>query len=95
MSIKPADVEKIAGLSRLAMTGEELETYSAQLAGILEYVNKLNEAATEGVPPTSHVLELSNVTRPDSASPCLPNEEALANAPDPKDGFYRVPKIIE
>ena len=95
MAIGRSEAEKIAKLSRLALTGEELETYSAQLAGILEYVNKLNEADTKDVPPTSHVLELSNVTRPDVNAPSLPNEEALANAPDPKDGFYRVPKIIE
>ncbi|MDA8174928.1 MAG: Asp-tRNA(Asn)/Glu-tRNA(Gln) amidotransferase subunit GatC [Nitrospiraceae bacterium] len=95
MGIKIKDAEKVARLSRLALTAGELETYSAQLAGILEYVNKLNEADTKDVPPTSHVLDLSNVTRPDKNSPSMPNEEALANAPDPKDGFYRVPKIIE
>ncbi|MDA8155485.1 MAG: Asp-tRNA(Asn)/Glu-tRNA(Gln) amidotransferase subunit GatC [Actinomycetota bacterium] len=95
MGIKIKDVEKVARLSRLALTAGELETYSAQLAGILEYVNKLNEADTKDVPPTSHVLDLSNVTRPDKNATSMPNEEALANAPDPKDGFYRVPKIIE
>jgi aspartyl-tRNA(Asn)/glutamyl-tRNA(Gln) amidotransferase subunit C len=67
----------------------------SQLGGILEYVKKLDELDTSDVPPTYHVLDLVNVTREDAVRPSLPVDEALANAPDRAEGFYRVPKIIE
>ncbi len=66
-----------------------------QLADILGYVEQLNEADTAGVEPTSHVLPLTNVLREDEPRACLPSAEALANAPDPDQGHFAVPKIIE
>jgi len=88
-------VEYIAKLARLHVSEEEKETFGVQLNGILGYVEKLNELDTKDVEPTSHVLSLSNVMRDDIRRDSLPREEALANAPDPTDKFYRVPKIIE
>jgi aspartyl-tRNA(Asn)/glutamyl-tRNA(Gln) amidotransferase subunit C len=55
----------------------------------------LNELDTSGIEPTSHVISLRNVMREDSARPSLRREDALRNAPDRTDEFYRVPKIIE
>jgi aspartyl-tRNA(Asn)/glutamyl-tRNA(Gln) amidotransferase subunit C len=89
------DVEHIAHLARLSLTGEEREKFGAQLSGILTYVEKLKELDTAGVEPTSHVLTIGNVMREDVTRPSLSRDEALMNAPDRADDFYRVPKIIE
>ncbi len=95
MKISGSDVEHIARLARLGLTGDEKDVYSVQLDEILEYVDKLNELETSGVEPTSHVIPVKNVFREDLPGTSLPREEALRNAPQVTDGFYRVPKIIE
>ncbi|MCL5024320.1 MAG: Asp-tRNA(Asn)/Glu-tRNA(Gln) amidotransferase subunit GatC [Nitrospirae bacterium] len=89
------DVEHIAHLARLGLTEEETAKFSPQLTSILLYVEKLNELDTTGVEPTSHVLTLDNVMRDDALRPSLVTAEALMNAPERAEGFYRVPKIIE
>ena len=95
MGIDRKEVQHIANLSRLSLTEEETELYSGQLSSILEYVEKLNEIDTEKVEPTSHIIEMKNVMREDRNWNSLATDLALANAPDRKDDFYRVPKIIE
>jgi aspartyl-tRNA(Asn)/glutamyl-tRNA(Gln) amidotransferase subunit C len=88
-------VEHIARLSRLSLTDEEKGVFGSQLRNILDYINKLNELDISSVEPTSHVVELTNVVRKDAIKPSLSVDEALGNAPDRADGFYRVPRIIE
>lgn len=88
-------IDHLARLARLTLTEEEKPLYREQLLGILHYMETLNELDTVGIEPTSHVISISNVTREDSARPSLDREEALRNAPDRTDAFYRVPKIIE
>lgn len=95
MKITREQVEYVARLARLEMSEEEKETFTRQFDSILSYMDKLNQLDTEGIEPTSHVLPLSNVFREDEVKPSLPRDEALANAPDPKDGFFRVPRVIE
>lgn len=95
MKLTKEEVEHVAKLARLAVGEEEKEAFGRQLSDILTYVQKLNELDTASVEPTSHVLDLSNVFREDSAKPGLESEEALANAPEREKGFFRVPKIIE
>lgn len=89
------DVLHIARLSRLSLSETETATYGDQLNAIIAYVEQLNNLDTGAVEPTSHVIPLQNVTREDSVRPSLPREEALRNAPDATERFYRVPKIIE
>ncbi len=89
------DVYHIARLSRLSLSETETETYGDQLNAIIAYVEQLNNLDTREVEPTSHVIPLRNVTREDSVRPSLSREEALRNAPDATERFYRVPKIIE
>lgn len=89
------DVLHIARLSRLSLSETETATYGNQLNAIIAYVEQLNNLDTGAVEPTSHVIPLQNVTREDSVRPSLPREEALRNAPDATERFYRVPKIIE
>ncbi len=89
------DVEHIARLARLRLSGEERKKFGVQLSSILTYVEKLNELDTSGVEPTSHVLAMGNVMREDVLRASLSADDALMNAPDRADDFYRVPKIIE
>lgn len=64
---------------------------AAELSGILDHVDMIGSLDLEGVPPTSHVVELENVLREDRPRPSLSRDEALANAPDPDQGSFRVP----
>lgn len=64
-----------------------------QLAAILEAVSKVSELDLSGVEPTSHPLDLVNVWAEDELRPSLPREAALANAPDPHEGAFRVPSV--
>jgi aspartyl-tRNA(Asn)/glutamyl-tRNA(Gln) amidotransferase subunit C len=89
------EVLHVARLARLHLTEEELERMRIQLDAILAYVDKLRELDVEGVEPTSHAVPLVDVMRDDALAPCLPQEAALANAPDRDGEFFRVPRIIE
>ena len=95
MKISKEEIEHIAVLARLSLPEEEKELFGSQLSNILDYMEKLNELDTKGIEPPSHVLPLSNVMRDDAPRPSIPKEEALTNAPDHTEKFYRVPKIIE
>lgn len=90
-----AEVEHVANLARLVFNEAEKEKLAQQLAGILDYIEQLNELDTESVEPTSHAIPMKNVVRPDVASPSLTQDEALANAPSNVDGLFEVPKIVE
>ena len=94
-NISTKQVQYIAELARLDLDPGEEERLTGQLNAILEYMGQLAGVDTAGVAPTSHVLPLTNVMREDEPRPCLPNAEALANAPDPDQGHFAVPKIIE
>lgn len=95
MAITKEDVEKVAKLAKLKFTEEEKEKFTQQLAQIVSYVEKLKELDTEGVEPTSHVLDIKNVFREDKVKESLSQEEALANAPSKKNSYFSVPKVIE
>ncbi|MHB9039643.1 MAG: Asp-tRNA(Asn)/Glu-tRNA(Gln) amidotransferase subunit GatC [Melioribacteraceae bacterium] len=94
MSITKKDVEYIAQLARLRFKDEELENFTSQLNEILNYVDKLNELDTENVEPLSHPVEEFNKFRDDELKPSIEREEALKNAPDRTDEFFKVPKVI-
>ncbi|SEM92782.1 aspartyl/glutamyl-tRNA(Asn/Gln) amidotransferase subunit C [Mesobacillus persicus] len=93
--ISAEQVKHVAHLARLAVTEEEANRLTQQLDKIITYAEQLNELDTENVEPTSHVLEIKNVMREDTAKPGLPNEEVLKNAPDHQDGQIKVPPIME
>ncbi len=95
MKITKQEVEHVAKLARLELSEQQKEMFTDQLSNILTYVEQLNSVDTKGVEPTSHVLDISNVMRDDVPGQSLPQEKALANAPDKAAGHYRVPKIIE
>lgn len=95
MAISSKDVQYLAHLARIELTPEEIQRFAGQLDEILAYVEKLKSVNTEGVPPTSHVLSLSNVYREDENRPSLPTDAALANAPDREGPYFRVPRILD
>ena len=95
MKISKREVEHVAKLARLELSGQEKEKLTDQLSNILTYVEKLNELDTSGVEPTSHVLDINNVMRDDVVVEGLTQELALANAPEKAAGHYKVPNIIE
>ena len=95
MKINRKDVEHVALLSRLEFSETELEKYTGQLDAILAYIDVLNQVNTDGVEPLAHVLDIRNVMRPDVVQQSLPREDALRNAPEPENGFFKVPKIVE
>ena len=89
------EVEHVARLARLELTEEEKGQMTAQLDAILGYFDKLNELDTSTVEPTTTVIPMVSVMREDEVRPSLPQKDALANAPDREDVFFRVPRIIE
>jgi aspartyl-tRNA(Asn)/glutamyl-tRNA(Gln) amidotransferase subunit C len=89
-----ADVEHVARLARLALTAEEIDGLTTELAAILEYAAQVSALDTEGVPPTAHPLPLANVFRRDEIRPGLSRDEVLAEAPAAEDGRFRVPRIL-
>lgn len=93
--ISKEQVKRVADLARLALTDEEVELFAKQLGDIIDYAELLNELDTEGVEPTTHVLDLKNVMRKDEPKKWITQEEALKNAPDVQDGQFRVPAILE
>ena len=95
MSIGRDDVVHIARLARLAVPEDELPALESQLVAILEAVGKVAELDLAGVEPMSHPLDLVNVWDDDVPRPSLPRDEALANAPDPRDDLFRVPAVGE
>lgn len=93
--ITKEQVKHVANLARLAITDEEVERMTKQLADIINYAELLNELDTDGVEPTTHVLDLKNVMRKDEPREWIKKEDALKNAPDQQDGQFRVPSILE
>ena len=94
MSISRQEVEHVAGLARLTLTPEQVETYAAHLSEILKYMEKLDQVDTSGLDPTYHAVETKNVFREDKVVPGLTREEALANAPQADSRTALVPKVI-
>lgn len=95
MEISVKEVEYLSRLARVELTPEELARFVEELNKILAHVEKLKQVNLEQVPPTSHVLKLSNVFREDAVLDSLPTEKALANAPSKEGPFFKVPRIID
>ena len=81
----------VARLARLELTDDEIERYAGELSKVLDYIEKISELDLSGVEPTSHVVAVENVLRADQPRPSLPPDVALASAPDPAPGGFRVP----
>jgi aspartyl-tRNA(Asn)/glutamyl-tRNA(Gln) amidotransferase subunit C len=81
----------VSRLARLRLTEAEVEQMARELSSILDHVDRISRLDLEDVSPTSHVVDLENVLRPDEPRPSWPQEAMLAAAPDPAEGAFRVP----
>ena len=88
------DVAHLARLARLALTDEELDSFSGQLDAILEHVSRIQSVDVTGVEATDNPLKDVNVTRPDTVIPGLTQSAALAGAPRAEQGRFAVPQIL-
>ena len=95
MPLSKDEVRHVAMLARIGLEPGEEEFYAEQLNGILGHIDRLQRLDTEDIPPTAQVVEIASRLRDDEPRPSLPQEEALANAPNKVDGFFRVPAIQE
>ena len=98
MKITEKEVRYVAELADLKLTDEEIARFEQELSGILDHFDKLNEIDTTGVEPMAQVLFEAGETatlRDDVPVPPLGSEAALANAPQPGAGYFKVPKVIE
>ena len=107
MKVTEKDVLYVADLANLELTPEERARMLRDLNSILEYVDRLNELDTDGVPPMAQVSDrygvpekkgtarLEYAMRADELGKCLDHKLALANAPDSDGTFFKVPKVIE
>jgi len=81
----------VARLARLELTPEEVERFGGELSKVLDHIELIGQLDLEDVQPTSHVIDVENALRADVPRPSLPVEKALASAPDPAGGGFRVP----
>ena len=98
MPITEADIQKIADLAHLEITGEELRALTPQIASIVAYVEQLDELDTSQIEPATGGLtpegERTDAPRDDVILPSLGQAVALEEAPDPSHGHFRVPKVL-
>ena len=85
------EVLHVARLARLELREEELEPLGRELSAVLDHIAKMGELDLEGVPPTSHVVEVTGALRPDEPRPSLERDVALAQAPAVSDDGFAVP----
>jgi aspartyl-tRNA(Asn)/glutamyl-tRNA(Gln) amidotransferase subunit C len=99
MKITREEVLRVAELAHLELSPEEVETYRGQLEEILTYIAKLEQLDVTGVEPMAQVLQPTSESHPelrdDTLRPCEAADAILAQAPDAKKPFFRVPKVIE
>jgi len=98
MALEEKDVHYVAELAHLDLTPEEVKKFLPQLDSILQHMQKLNELDTSQVEPMAQVTYPAAANpslREDQAKKTFDQDEALANAPDPSAGFFRIPRVIE
>jgi aspartyl-tRNA(Asn)/glutamyl-tRNA(Gln) amidotransferase subunit C len=94
MAITREEILHVARLARLALSEEDVESFTRQVGDILSYMDKLKSVDTTGVPQTAHPVVAGEAFRKDEVKPSMEASEALANAPEKEDGEFIVPKII-
>ncbi len=95
MQITDETIEYVGILAKLELSDEEKEQAKKDMTNMLDYVGKLNELDTEGVEPMSHTFSVNNVFREDVVTNGDDRENMLANAPEKKDGAYKVPRTFD
>ena len=96
MSVTKNDVEKIAQLAKLKFTDEEKEKLRGEMNKVLDYIDTLNEIPDlDKIEPLENINNTENVFRDDVSEKCLTREEALKNAPEKTENFFKVPKVLD
>jgi len=95
MSVSREDVQHVAELARLSFSDDEERRMADELSQILDYVDTLDELDTSGVPPMSHVLDITNVFRPDEVTERIEQADALEAAPATEGSHFTVPQVVE
>lgn len=95
MALSREDVRHVAELARLDFSEDEEARMAEEMSQILDYVDKLDELDTSGVPPMSHVLDVTNVFRDDAIEERIDQEQALEPAPEADGEHFLVPQVIE
>lgn len=95
MALTREELRSVAKLARLELTDHQLELHGRWLNELLARVEELQGLDVTGIEPTAHSIPLFNVFRDDALRPSLSQTEALANAPEARDGCFVVPRIIE
>lgn len=95
MALDKDTVRNIAFLARIRIDDDELDHLAGELSRILGWIEQLDEVDTEGVEPMASVVDMELPRRADVVTSGDRRDAVLANAPDPQDGFYAVPKVIE
>ena len=95
MAVTVEDVRRVADLARLRFSSDEEEKLVLELNRILQYMEKLNELDTDGVEPTSHVVPMVNAFRGDVPESFPHLQDLLDQAPEMKERYFRVPRIID
>ena len=93
--ISDETIEYVGILAKLELSDEEKEQAKHDIGRMLDYVDKLNELDTSGVEPLSHVFPVNNVFREDVVTNGDERAKILENAPEEKDGAFKVPKTVE
>ncbi len=95
MSIDKDTARRAAHLARIEVAEEELDHLAQELSGILDFMEQLNEVDVEGVEPMTSVTPMRLKRRVDVVTEGDIQEKILANAPDAREGFFAVPKVVE
>ena len=94
MAISEEEVRHVAMLARLGLTDEEVAVLGEELNSILGHIDTIQQLDLEGVEPTAHPLDVTNVTRDDTGRASLSQAEALQNAPESEGGAFVIPRIV-
>ncbi|WP_431841365.1 Asp-tRNA(Asn)/Glu-tRNA(Gln) amidotransferase subunit GatC [Calidifontibacter indicus] len=94
-SLSRDEVAHVAMLARIQLSDAELDKLAGQLDQIVGFVGQVNDIAADDIPPMSHPLPLTNVTRHDEVRPSLTQQEALSGAPASDLGRFEVPRILD
>ncbi len=93
--VEKDEVMQVARLAMLKLKEDQIDKFAAQFNEILDYMEQINELDLSQCEAAFHVTELRNVFREDKVKSSIDRDLALKNAPDPNDGAFRVPKVIE
>jgi aspartyl-tRNA(Asn)/glutamyl-tRNA(Gln) amidotransferase subunit C len=95
MSIDRQTARQAAHLARIRVAEDDLDALAAELSGILTWIEQLREVDVEGVEPMSAVNPIPLRLRADTVTDGGIRDRVLANAPDAREGFFTVPKVVE